>query len=57
VHHPGLQFGKFDKRGVDRIFDRANLRGDFKGSIFDHLFAHDCSFSDAPRAGVVFGLS
>ena len=57
VHHPGLQFGKFGQHGVDRILDRADLGSDFKGSVFDHLFAHDCSFSDAPRAGVVFGLS
>ena len=38
---------------VDRVFDHTHLSGHFVSGIFDHLFAHNCSFSDAPCAGVV----
>jgi hypothetical protein len=39
--HAALQFGDFRECRLDRIFDRPNLGGDFKGGGFDHLFAHD----------------
>ena len=38
-----------------RVLDRADLGGDFESGIFDHLFAHDCSFPGAFRAGVAVG--
>ena len=51
-----LQLGDFGKRGVDAVFDRADLGGDFISGIFDHLFAHDCSFPGVEHAGVAVGL-
>jgi hypothetical protein len=56
MHHTALQLGDFGERSVDAVFDRANLSCDFIGGIFDHLFAHDCSFPGRCRAGVVVGL-
>ena len=47
-HDARLQLGDFGERGVDGVLDRANLGGDFESGIFDHLFAHDCSFPGAP---------
>ena len=49
AHDARLQLGDFGERGVDRVLDRADLGGDFVGGIFDHLFAHDCSFPGASR--------
>jgi hypothetical protein len=40
-HHPGLQLCDLGERGVNRILDGANLRRDFKGGLFNNLFAHD----------------
>ena len=50
AHHPRLKLGDFGKRGVDAVLDCADLGGDFVGGVFDHLFAHDCSFSGAACA-------
>jgi hypothetical protein len=56
AHHARLQLGNFRKSRIDRIFDHADLSGDFVRRTFDNLFAHDCSFPGAPHAGVAVGL-
>ena len=48
--------GNFRKCGLDRIFYGADLGGYIKSGIFDHLFAHGCSFPGVPHAGVAVGL-
>ena len=55
LDHASLQFGEFAKGGLDALLDGANLGGDFISGIFDHLFAHDCSFPGA-GAGAAVGL-
>ena len=35
------------RRGVDAVLDCADLGCDFKGGVFNLLFAHDCSFPGA----------
>ena len=44
MDHAGLKLGDLDQCRFDAVFDRADLRGDFMSGIFDHLFAHNCSF-------------
>src|SRR3954468_16268390 len=46
-HHPGLEFGDFDERAVDRILNRTDLGSNFESGIFKHLFAHGGSFPGA----------
>ena len=52
----GLKLGQFDQGGLDQLFDRTGMDSDFVHGIPDCLFAHDCSFPGAPRAGVAVGL-
>src|SRR5438270_995535 len=55
IHHASLELGELDQRGFDTFFDGTDLSGEFVGGGFDHLSAHDCSFSGAPRAEVIVG--
>jgi hypothetical protein len=55
VDHASLQLREFRECSFDAFFDCANLSGDFIGGVFDHLFAHHCSFPGA-YAGVAVGL-
>jgi hypothetical protein len=50
AHDASLQLGNFSERSFDAILDRTDLSGDSIGGIFDHLFAHDCSFPGARAA-------
>ena len=50
THHPGLQLCDLGERGVNRVLDGANLRCDFKGGLFNNLFAHDLLHSGCGKA-------
>ena len=54
--HARLQLGKLAEGGLDAVLDCTDLGCNFISGVFDHLFAHDCSFPGAPRAGVAVGL-
>jgi hypothetical protein len=44
VHHPHLKLCELGKRIFDAFLNCTNLNGEFESGIFNHLFAHGCSF-------------
>jgi hypothetical protein len=35
-----LKLGDFGERGIDHVFDRANLGGEFESGVFNLMLAH-----------------